>query len=181
MPRESWLRAAPAVPGSQPGEGRGGEGTFLPSCLTCGVSGTGMAITHGANLSLQRWPNPTPPPKNKIKRDLSSSCDSPSLSYQQQPASWACGCAPGGDCLVNLGRRPRARVCGLGPPAFPAPSPLGPSLKPSPVPLSPEEHLKQTPFKTSEATPSHSFNKTVLGLCPHLPFVHVCAQQVVRC
>lgn len=39
---------------------RRGAGASLPSSLTWGVSGAGMAITHRANLSLQCRPDPTP-------------------------------------------------------------------------------------------------------------------------
>lgn len=51
-------------PGGKPQE-RGGEGASLPSSLTKGVSGAGVAITHRANLSLQHWPNPTPSSKEQ--------------------------------------------------------------------------------------------------------------------
>ena len=51
------------APGLQaPGKFRGGS--VSPSSLTWGVSGAGRTITHGANLSLQRWPTPSSEEQN---------------------------------------------------------------------------------------------------------------------
>lgn len=46
-------------PGSQ-SRNRLGEGAFHLSSLMWGVSGASKAITHSANLLLQRQPNPIP-------------------------------------------------------------------------------------------------------------------------
>lgn len=113
-----WLQA--------PGKVRGGS--VSPSSLTWGVSGAGRTITHGASPSLQRWPSP--PPKNKIKRDLSSSCDSSSAARSSW-ASWGQGCWvrawTGGSIFLALVLLFSAAI----------------SLQPSaPVPLSAKGHFK---------------------------------------
>lgn len=122
-----------------------------PSSLTWGVSGTGMAITHRANLSLQRGPNPTLLQRTKLKEICpraatahlshtgSDSFPGPMAALQAGIArrTWARGRKPVSGAWVLLLSQPPP--CS-GPPSsplpartlLPAPFLLRPSLQPPP-------------------------------------------------
>lgn len=123
--------------------------------------------------------NPPPLPKNKIKRDLSSSCHSSSLLHQQQQLSWAGGCAPALIARRAWAGSPRAHLLGLGFPCSQQPPPC--SYPPSSPRLlchfQPRNILNRFTLKLQKQSVSTFLQFPALYL--HLSFVRVFIQQVV--
>lgn len=118
---------------------------------------------------------PLPPLKNKIKRDLSSSCHSSSLLHQQPQLSWAGSYTPGRDCQVSLAGGPKAHLLGLCPPCSDPPS--SPLLLPH---CQPRNILNGFNLKLQKQSLPTFLKFTVPALYPHLSFIHAFIKQVVQ-